>query len=143
VRVAPWAYIRAAIVAIAFLGGVFGRFAEEGAALPYAKLLPAAFTFGVIGMIFVVGIQRFNSRSAPTWRYPAWGANPFTMREPLQFFHLGGYFVLASGVGALVHRVVDESIPLFEPLLFVSVGAGVIVGVRLCTVVFRSKMART
>jgi hypothetical protein len=138
-----WFYIRLAIVAAAFLGGILGQGRDLNTGYTAAQLAMATFAFGVFAMQFVIGIQAFNARSAPVWRYPSWRANPFTMREPLQFFHLGGYYFLASGVGGLLHVAVDGSLPVTEPIMFASTGAGVICGVWLCCRLFRRKMART
>ena len=137
----PWAYLRLAIVAASFVGGAFGasRLSDQG--VPTFQSLLFIFAGGIFGMLFVIGIQRMNPRSAAAWRYPSWLVNPFTMREPLQFFHLGGYFFLASGVGSLLRWYFVRTTPLFEPLLFTAWGCGVLIGVRLCTIVFRGKMA--
>jgi len=101
------------------------------------------FLFGIIGILLVIGVQAFNVRSSPVWTYPNWRANPFTMKEPLQFFHLCGYFFLVSGVGGLLHVVLDPSLPASEPAIFASTGAGVICGVWVSSRLFRRKMART
>ena len=93
-------------------------------------------------MLFIIGIQAFNARSAAVWAYPHWTRNPFTMREPLQFFHFGGYFMLAGGVGGLVHYAYDRSAHVTQPVVLAAWGFGMLMGVRVCTLVFRRKMAR-
>ena len=138
-----WCYIRIAAVAAAFLGGVLGHGRSLITGYTDAQMAAATFAFGAVAMLFVIGLQAFNSRSAPVWTYPSWRVSPFTMKEPLQFFHLGGYFFLASGVGGLIHVALDRTLPVTEPLIFTSTGAGVLCGVWLCCRVFRRKMART
>ena len=67
-----------------------------------APILAVIFLFGIFGMLFVIGIQAANSLSSKAWRFPSWKINPFLIREPLQFFHFGGHYFLALGVGVLL-----------------------------------------
>lgn len=57
-----------------------------------------AFLFGVIGLQFIIGLQAFNSMSAKTWSRPNWKHNPFNFKQPLQFSHFGGWFMLAGSI---------------------------------------------
>jgi len=91
--VSAWSFVRGTAIAASFLGSVFGtnrRAVDFGFPLQYVAV--AAFAFGVIGMLFVIGIQAINPRSDAVWAYPRWTLNPFSMRQPLQLFHFGGYF---------------------------------------------------
>ena len=65
---------------------------------------------------------------------------PFRPGQPLQFFHFGGYFMLAAGVGALLRSLFVSAMPLAEPVLITFWGAGMLVGVWCCTRVFKKKM---
>lgn len=104
-------------------------------------LLFVVFGFGIIGMLFVVGVQRLNPRPAPTWRYPNWSVNPFSLREPLQFFHLGGFFLLAGGAGGALGQLLRGH-PLGVANLFLpAFGAGILSGVYVCILVYCRKMA--
>lgn len=94
-----------------------------------------------VGLLFVVGIQRLNPRSASVWRYPSWDINPFTLKEPLQFFHFAGYVSLAGGLGLLAHqRAVNERI-FPDDCLSAVLGLGFLAGVQLCIRIYRKKMA--
>ena len=137
-----WLLARLTIVAAFLFGGVFGSARPLSTGYPLYQVALAVFAFGIVGMLFVVGIQAFNSRSAQIWRYPSWARNPFTMREPLQFFHLGGYLMLASGMGGLLRFAYDRTTPVTEAVILASWGVGVLFGVRSCTLVFRHKMER-
>jgi hypothetical protein len=139
-----WPYVRGGIVAAGFLGGAFGtdrRVVDFGISQPGSAL--GAFTFGVIGMLFVVGIQAFNPRSDTVWAYPKWTLNPFKVGQPLQFFHLGGYLFLLAGVGALLRWLFVRETPLAEPIALSSFGAGIVAGVWCCTRLFHKKMMYT
>jgi hypothetical protein len=138
-----WAYVRFALVATGFVGGLLRQGRDLNTGYTIALMILATFTFGVVAMLFVIGIQAFNARSAPTWSYPTWKQNPFTMREPLQLFHLCGYYFLAAGLGGLLHVAYDATLSPVEPAVFAATGMGVLCGVWLCCRVFRHKMART
>ena len=137
-----WSYVRATLVAAGFLGGLFGTGRSVDFGMPMAYIAAAAFVFGIVGMLFVIGIQAMNSRSATVWSYPRWALNPFSMRQPLQFFHFAGYFVLAAGVGALLRSVFVGRTLIAEPVAFAFWGAGILAGVWCCTRAFRRKMER-
>jgi hypothetical protein len=139
-----WPYVRGGVVAASFLGGALGtdrRVVDFGISLPTIALV--TFTFAVVGMLFVVGIQVFNPRSDAGWAYPKWTLNPFKLRQPLQFFHFGGYFFLLAGVGALSRWLFIRETPLAEPIAFTFWGAGVLAGVWCCTRVFHKKMMQS
>jgi disulfide bond formation protein DsbB len=138
-----WLYIRVAIIAFCFITGFIGTGRELETGYPLLYMAAYVFAFGVVGMLFVIGIQAFNSRSATVWSYPSWNHNPFTLREPLQFFNFGAHFMIASGLGGLLHVAYDRTTPIVEPVVLAVWGIGMLVGVRLCTLVFRHKMLRT
>ncbi len=99
------------------------------------------FAFSVIGMLFVIGMQAINSRSSPVWTKPSWYENPFTLKNPLQFFHLAGYAMLASG-GVFSARLLISGEPFFpESVVLVAMGAGSLIGVNLCMSVYKFKLA--
>jgi hypothetical protein len=138
-----WPYVRGGFVAVSFLGGVLGtdrRYVDFGYGL--YEIAITVFVFGIVGMLLVIGIQAVNPRSDPKWFYPGWALNPFKLGQPLQFFHFGGYFIMAAGVGALLRSLFVHDTPLAEPVVFTFWGAGILVGVWCCTRVFRKKMVR-
>ena len=137
-----WPYVRVGLIAASFLGSAFAaehQYVDFGYGL--SEIAAAVFMFGIVGMLFVVGIQAFNPRSDAKWAYPSWTLNPFRLGQPLQLFHFSGYFVLAAGVGALLRSLFVDAMPLAEPILFTFWGAGMLVGVWCCTRVFKKKMA--
>lgn len=139
-----WTIIRVVLIGAAFLISAFGgQDQSESEQIPAVFLL-IVLVVGVIGLPFIMGIQRVNPWSAKVWRYPTWSANPFQLREPLQFFHFGGYFMLATGIGPLLNQLA-MGLPLHSssssmPVVF---GAGLLIGVQICTRLYKSKMARS
>jgi hypothetical protein len=135
-----WTIIRVTCVAATLLSSAFITQVPAQAEDTPAWFLIAAFIFGIVGLLFVVGIQRVNPFSAELWRYPKWSINPFQIREPLQFFHFGGNFMIASGAGTALHQIFSGPalhISDCVPLVF---GLGILCGVRVCTVVHQNKM---
>jgi hypothetical protein len=136
--------VRLGLVSTLFLyGALFAPMAFEQTTSAEAwarwQMLGVLFGFGIVGLLFVVGIQVLNPRSAPKWRYPSWSINPFLMAEPLQPFHLIGYGMLAQGVGTIINGAVRGSLSA-DGVLFATFGAGVIAGVHVCALVYRHKM---
>lgn len=135
-----WMAVRVALAAFALLLTAFYSPAQpEGHETPWFFVV-FTFFFGIIAMLFVVGMQRLNPWTAKEWRYPSWTLNPFQLREPLLFFHFGAYFMLASGIGLLINQV-THGLPITGTSLIQLVfGAGILAGVKVCTLVYKDKM---
>ena len=110
-------------------------------AVTWSTLL-AALLLTPVGLLFVIGIQAVNPRSAPRWRYPSWSVNPFTMKEPLLFFHFAAYVSIAGGVGSIAYVLIHDVPTSPGAFLEIVIGIGLLAGVRLCSIIFRQKMAR-
>jgi hypothetical protein len=131
-----WLVSRAAVLLL----GAFGANSfVPGPQSPFAggsvTLLLVFFGFGVIAMVFVVGLQAINPRSAAVWTKPDWHVNSFSLRQPLQFFHLIGFFFIVTGLAAAVVTLLKHLAGL-EPLLPIALGAGTLLGVRCCMVLY-------
>lgn len=137
-----WVIVRVILLILAFFQGVFSSQVSAPPEGGTTTLLLSVFGFGVFGMLFVVGIQRINPRSAPIWRYPSWFINPFLLSEPLQFFHLGGYFFLVIGAGSVLRQLFLGQDLGLSILFMPAFGAGILSGVYACTFVYRGKMQR-
>jgi hypothetical protein len=135
-----WRHFRVCVIAVFFAGGLFGGSRGMNTGYPLAYLAGAVFLFGVIGMLFVIGIQAVNPRSDAVWERPNWISNPFKGGQPLQFFYFGGYFILAGGIGGLLRSAFVSGTPIVEPVVLTCWGAGMLLGVWVCTQVFRFKM---
>jgi hypothetical protein len=102
------------------------------------SLLLVFFGFGAIAMLFVVGLQAFNPRSAILWAKPNWRTNPFSLKQPLQFFHMMDYYFIVSVIAASVVSLLKHVSGL-EPLIPIALGTGVLLGVKFCVLLFRWK----
>jgi hypothetical protein len=134
-----WVWNRAAVL---LLGALGANSFVPGPQSPFAggsvTLLLVFFCFGAIAMVFVVGLQAINPCSAIVWTKPDWHGNPFSAHQPPQFFHLIGFFMVATGVAAAVITLLRHLAGL-EPLLPIALGAGILSGVKGCMVLYRKK----
>jgi hypothetical protein len=101
-------------------------------------LLLLFFVFGVIAMVAVVGLQAINSRSAAVWTKPDWRVNPFSLKQPLQFFHMAGFYCIVAGFSAIVLTQIRHVTGL-EPLFPAALGAGILIGIRCCVALYQRK----
>jgi hypothetical protein len=138
-----WVIGRAAVL---LLGALGANSFVPGLKSPFAggsiALLFIFFIFGALTMVIIVGLQAINPRSANLWTKPNWRVNPFSLRQPLQFFHLCGFFFIVSGMAAAGISWVKHLSGL-EPLLPIALGVGILLGVKACMVLFHRKFGRT
>jgi hypothetical protein len=94
----------------------------------------------LLSILMLVGMQAANPMSAPVWQRPSWQANPFNLGQPLRFFHFGGWWFVAGGCGMLASSVRYGSPVWSEAGLVLGAGIGMLLGIRLCERVFKSKV---
>jgi hypothetical protein len=56
----------------------------------------------VLGVLFVLGLQKVNPRMDIPWESPSWMRCPFSLKQPLQFFHFCAWYMICGGIGSLV-----------------------------------------
>jgi hypothetical protein len=136
-----WFWIRLAIVAAGALQGTSVTSPETVAISNVDWTACVVLLLGCpILLLIIVSFHAFNPASTPVWRRPAWHINPFLLGEPLQFFHLAAFSVMAGGVlgvATLPSRGVSAA-PLAVSLL--CIGIGLWLGIHLCMKVCRKKM---
>jgi hypothetical protein len=104
--------------------------------------LPLIFAAASVAVLLVVGLQAINPLSAPRWHRPTWASRPFSLGDPLAFFHFGGWYFMAGAIGLLISTLCTHSRGLVGPLSLACVGLGIIAGVRLCGVAWRWKFSQ-
>ena len=103
------------------------------------KALIVALIFGVLSIQFVLGIQALNKKSAEVWNKPSWKENPFSLKQPLQFFHLGGWFFVVSSFMSVVLTWSQNPEYILDSLMPFCLGVGIIGGVHLSRILFKNK----
>ncbi|HUO44928.1 MAG TPA: hypothetical protein VMT94_08495 [Burkholderiales bacterium] len=101
--------------------------------------LAIIFLFIPIGLLFVIGIQAINPMSAKVWHKPNWNLNPMNFKDPVQFFHLGAYVMLAQGIVTLCRISFSNVLFYPEALLPIVMGVGMLFGIQIVMLVFRKK----
>jgi hypothetical protein len=95
-----------------------------------------------IGFLLIIGLQAVNPMSAKVWCKPNWDANPLNFKDPVQFLHLGAYVSLGQGVVTLC-RLPFAGVPFYpEALVSVVMGSGILLGIQIIRIAFRSKFER-
>jgi hypothetical protein len=135
-----WLIVRWAIV-LAVAAGEFFAPLHPLARPPIGWVaLVAIFGGCSVGMVLVLGLQVANPLSAKLWLQPSWHLNPFNLRQPMQFFHLGAYVCLAQGLVLLLRLAVSQ-IPFYiEAFVPLVMAFGIFVGLKLVTLVFGAKV---
>jgi hypothetical protein len=85
-------------------------------------------------------MQAFNPRSDQVWSRPDWHANPFSISQPIQFFHLMAFYALATAAIMLPISILMGRTAM-QATLFGGLGAGSFVGVRFSVLVYARKFA--
>jgi hypothetical protein len=77
--------------------------------------------------------------SLEKWEKPSWNLNPFQWKQPLQFFHLGGFCFIAAGLVGIFRSLVYGPSMLFFNLFTLSGGLGVLLSVMLAQKLYAEK----
>lgn len=134
-----WLYVRLILLAAGVLPQFFASSSGAQEAPPVMwQFVLVAFLFGIIGLQFLIGLQAFNPMSAKVWLRPAWKHNPFNLKQPLQFFHFCGWFMLASSFPTAIEGSKESMLLAATPAAF---GLGILIGVRLSVLIYRRKFS--
>jgi len=66
-------------------------------------------------------------------------SNPFNFKDPLHFFHLGAFHILATAVGSFISVFFQNPKFWFTVLLYFFAGVGTWLGVQLCQIAYKKK----
>lgn len=135
-----WFFVRLGLVAgSAILYVIQGPLSEHATPPIGISALVMGLFFGIFGLQFVLAIQFMNKKSAESWEHPSWSENPFQMKQPIQFFHLGAWlFIVSSTVSALLTWFKNPQF-ILDAIMPLVIGVGLLIGVHLSRVLFRRK----
>lgn len=105
---------------------------------PSWGFIAAMLGFGVAAVLFPLAIQTSTTVADEAWSKPSWRANPFDWRQPVQSFHFGGWLFVVLGISTAIYALAIAS-RNFMFVLPLSVGVGVLLGVKFAVVAFRRK----
>jgi len=135
-----WLFIRfGLLVASAVMYSMLGPLTEHASPPIGISALMAGFIFGIIGLQFVLAIQFKNRFSAEVWAPPSWNTNPFQMKQPIQCFHLGAWLFITSSFITVLLTWIKSPKYILDALMPLAIGVGLLIGVHLARLLFRSK----
>jgi len=120
-----WLIVRWTLIAASAVGAFFVPLGPQASPPMGWGALLAILAFCPIGLLFVLGLQIINPRSAKLWLRPSWQLNPFNFRQPHQFFHLAAYACLAQALVVLVRLVVSQVSFYVEVLVPLAMATGI------------------
>lgn len=136
-----WLYVRLLFITAYVIPQFFtvSHFSIETPPLEWQSVL-IIFIFGIVGLQVIIGFQAFNPMSAKVWLRPAWKHNPFNVKQPLQFFHFGGWLILADSLPGFL-SVRESNVDNMFLAIQTSFGLGMLIGVRLSVLIYRKKFS--
>lgn len=133
-----WLLVRLTIIAFGAIGGLWLGIQIDPSYQSSLDLVMSSFIFLILSAlgIFLMFAYGFgvDPNKGREWPRPSWGVNPF--KEPLQFFHLGAFYFIASGLAFFLTQVLKENNNLQFPLELISCGMGLWLGIQLYLKVF-------
>ena len=136
-----WKFLRIALISFIAVSSLLTPLEPKVNLAINWSTLGVIFVFSFLAILFVVGMQVVNPLSAKVWHKPDWNCNPFSLKDPIQFFHLAAYIMLVQGA-VVLFRLLISSIPFYlESLVPFIIGAGALIGIKLAMLFFRVKYA--
>lgn len=136
-----WKFLRIALISFIAVSSLLTPLEPKVNLAINWSTLGVIFVFSFLAILFVVGMQVVNPLSAKVWHKPDWNCNPFSLKDPIQFFHLAAYIMLVQGA-VVLFRLLLSSIPFYlESLVPFVIGAGALIGIKLAMLFFRVKYA--
>ncbi len=135
-----WTLVRFAII---FAGVVLAVW--QGPTTNHAKppidceALILAFVFGVLGLQFILALQAVNKKSSVVWSTPSWKENPFSLKQPIQFFYLAGWFFVVPPFVTVVLTWLNKPEYILDSLMPFFFGIGILCGVQLSKIIYKRK----
>ncbi len=135
-----WIFVRIGLIAasavLCLIRGPVSASAEPPIDM---SALAIGLIFGIIGLQFVLAIQFVNKKSDEYWKYPSWSENPFQIKQPIQFFHLGAWLFMTSSIVSVLLTWFKSPKFILDALMPLFIGVGLFIGVHLSRVLFRRK----
>jgi hypothetical protein len=140
-----WRKIRVIGMIIFFIEGLLAPFFvhetpfEDAPIIFNLILIFLPLMFIPLALVMVMSVQSINPFQNKQWTLPDWDSNFLNFRNPLQFLHTAAFFIAANSIGTILASFFSNSSYLVMGLGGISGSAGVLLGVKLCTKVYRKK----
>ena len=142
-----WRKIRIVVLALFFAQGLLCTSSDFEA---ISESIPLALGMGLVivpivliplGLLLVIGVQYINPFQDKQWTAPSMDSNFLNFKNPVHFFHAGGYFFAAAGLGMIVGAFYQGASNVIFGFGLLSGSIGLLLGVKLCVKVYRKKFA--
>ena len=130
-----WIIVKAALITFAFIISATDTTLSEPNDMVGWEVVLVSFLFFPIIVLCGLFVLKVMLRKELDFQTQNWQSNPFNFSHPEHFFHLVGYFMIASGIGTSFATYVEtgaSSPTVLAPLAF---GIGIIIGIWLLKIV--------
>ncbi|MCG8550420.1 MAG: hypothetical protein MI799_08470 [Desulfobacterales bacterium] len=137
-----WNYLKFGVSLLNFILGFFyvgGNASESAPQITSIDVLMMTFLMP-FALVFVIGIQYFNSLSEKIWEIPSWFVNPFNLKQPLQFFHFLTFILIAFGLSSSLSLFWNGFNHVPEAIMPLALGCGLLAGLHICIYIFNKKI---
>lgn len=138
-----WNWFRLSVVCFGAIHGLFYIDTYQTDVFPIGFIqIFIIFLFTPFSLILIIGLQFLNKRASEIWKIPSWFLNPFNFKQPLQFFHFAAFFFVAIGVSSSISLIWKGFNCVFQAVLPLSIGIGLLIGIHLCLLIFKRKIEK-
>ena len=128
-----WAITRISLIALSSIASLVGPVSPDIVTNAGWEIAIIGFVFfpiiAVVGLLILFIVPSLHNSIGK----PSWNKNPFNFSSPEQFFHLGGYVMIFSGLATIAARLQANAPIAPEHIAPLTLGLGVLVGLGLLT----------
>ncbi|MCP4274299.1 MAG: hypothetical protein GY781_20445 [Gammaproteobacteria bacterium] len=136
-----WTLVKAVLIIFAATTSVMDKSFSEASDFVGWEFVIACLLFFPVIVLSGLFVLKAILRKELDFQTPNWHSNPFDFSHPEHFFHLGGYFMIVSGIGASISMFVEtgtSSPAVLTPLAF---GVGILGGIWFLKIVHIRQIA--
>jgi hypothetical protein len=128
-----WVITRVSLIALSTIASLVAPVNQNSITSAGWEIAITGFLFfpiiSAVGLVIIFFIPNIKNSIGK----PNWSKNPFDFSAAEQFFHLGGYVMVFSGLGTIVSRLTASAQIEPEHIAPVALGLGVLVGLAMLT----------
>jgi len=127
-----WAIFKISIISIALFSSFAAPIKENNIGIGWEIVFVAFIIFPVIaliGRVIIFILPKIKNK----FNKPSWSCNPFNFNVPENFFHLGGYIMLFSGLGEITSSLVATNALAPVQIATLVLGIGTLIGLQILT----------
>jgi len=135
-----WLYIKVLLILLGSILAINNGAIHTHSIPPITKTdLIIPLIFGIIAIQFLLGIQASNKYSDIFWEKPKWNSNFFNLKQPVQFFYFGSWFLIISAIPTIMITFIKSREYMLDAMMPFLFGIGLLIGVVLSIYIFKKK----